>query len=254
MFDTGKTFKVRVETHPQTVGFGRATVVEKQGNHLFVQVSTSKESNSIFPKGTRLCFVSSSNLFNGLWTTTVVGAKIIGGKTVMECGTPKFEPAVQKRKSQRVPLVCPVKLICQPGIEIAYSLHTFNISRSGVGIETTEQYVDEFPVGEQVEIVIESPAGDILVVGRVIRTQYNWLANRNAIGLEFIEMDNESRERLNTLINMLTGQQSATEPCKQEPKSGLSTWVKTSRDDPRFVKSSQQDTPKIGPGNGDQPG
>lgn len=43
MFESGKVYKVKIETTPGEVGFGRATIVEKTGNRFTIQLRTSKE-------------------------------------------------------------------------------------------------------------------------------------------------------------------------------------------------------------------
>ena len=198
MLEPGKSYKVKVELEPGRVGYGRATVLEKTGSRAFVTLRTAKELHAVLPNGSRLWFVSDSptSTLNGLWSTTVLGTKLFGGKTAMECGPVKFEPLVQRRKSQRVPFVCPVKLANQP---LSYAVRSRNISRSGIGLEANSQYVDEFPVGDNVDIVLLTPLGEIPLGCTVIRTEYNWLNNRTDIGLQFVSMSQQAIEQLERL-------------------------------------------------------
>lgn len=198
MLESGKSYKVKVELEPGKIGYGRASVVEKSGTRTFVHLRTSKEANTVLPTGSRLWFVSDSPTatLNGLWSSTVVGTKIFGGKTAMECGPLKFEPLTQRRRSQRVSLTCPVRLNGPP---LSYGLRSRNISRSGIGLEAYSQYVDEFPVGEEVDIVMGTPIGEVPLKCTVIRTEYNWLTNLTVIGLQFVSMSQEAVEVLEKL-------------------------------------------------------
>lgn len=235
MLQPGKSYKVKVELEPGKVGYGRATIVEKAGNRLFIQLKTSKEAHCHLPKGSRLWFVSESPTatMNGLWSTTVVGAKIFGGHSAMECGSLKFEPLVQRRKSQRVPFSCPVKLA---GQELSYAVVSRNVSRSGIGIEAYSQNVDEFPVGEDVDIVLETKQGKTAINCKVIRTEYNWLSNRTIIGLQFVSMSQDAVELLEQFRSAV---ESKTEVGEQAGKlsTTFSGSLSTSRDNLKLTRS-----------------
>jgi len=234
MFQAGKTYKVKVELTSGEVGFGRATIVSKEGSKLLVQLSTSKKTNQVLPKGSRLCFVTDSvnNPFQGLWMTTVGGSRIHGGKTIMECGNPKFEAVGQRRKSQRLPLNCPVKVITADGQELSYPVNSKNISESGIGLETQRQDVAEFQADGCVNIVIDCQPQAISLKCRVVRVQHNWLANYTEIGLEFVNPDEESSAALRQLLESLSRQRQDAEA----DEGKLTSWMKSSRDSMHFIK------------------
>ncbi len=244
MFRTGKVLKVKVELSPDVVGFGRATIVDCDGSKIYLQLKTSKGEKRILPKGTRVWFVSdtSSNPFNGLWSTTIVAAKIIGGKTAMECSRPKFEALVQKRKQRRVSVSCPVKMEGELWKGIS-AVTTRNISRSGVGVEIFEDCSEQFQTGHHLDLVIESNQGEIAATARVIQARYNWLANRTDIGLEFVRMETEAAEILDRWLIYLGGrprQAPEGKEKKSEREAGLlSGWLKSSKDNISFVKSKE---------------
>ncbi len=236
MLQPGRSYKVKVEMEPGKVGYGRATVVEKTGNRVVIQVRTSKESNQVLPRGSRLWFVSDSpaTTLNGLWSTTVVGTRIVRGHAAMECGTLKFEPLAHRRRSQRVPLAVPVRLA---GKQLPYEVRSRNISRSGIGLEACSQYVDEFPVGEDVDIVLDTPLAAVQIKCRIIRTEYNWFANRTEIGLQFLEMSQDAIETLEQLRS--TADQTATESGDQPGnlRTTLSGSLRTTRENLRLTRT-----------------
>lgn len=253
-FQTGKSFKVKVELAPGQIGFGRATVVEREGNKIFVQLKTSKESNQVLPKGARLWIVPDSPIvpFAGLWATTVTGARIVGGHTVMECSLPKFEPQVQRRRAQRLPLDCPVRLAGESKSRRVYELRSRNVSSSGLGLEASSRDAEaDFVPGDAAEVVIETHSGEIPVKCRVIRTDYNWLHNRTSIGLEFIDMSEQARHNLDELLHILGASAPKEEAEAKEAgqRQGLFGWVKTTRPDTSFIKSRAR--PVEDSGNGE---
>lgn len=255
-FQTGKSFKVKVELAPGQVGFGRATVVEREGNKIFVQLKTSKECNQVLPKGARLWIVPDSPIvpFAGLWATTVTGARIVGGHTVMECSLPKFEPQVQRRRAQRLPLDCPVRLAGEPRSKRVYELRSRNVSRSGLGLEASCRDAEaDFVPGDEAEVVIETHSGEIPAKCRVIRTDYNWLHNRTNIGLEFIDMSEQARHTLDELLHILgaTAPQEETESRERGRRQGLFGWVKATRPDTSLIKSRRRPLEDLG--NGEVP-
>jgi len=248
MFETGKTYKVKVELEPGRVGFGRATIVDRSGNKLYVQFRTSKESHHVLARGSRLWFVgdASAGPMNGLWHTTVTGTKIVGGRTAMECSNPKFEPIVQRRRVPRVPFDCPVRVEKVEGQELGYGVRARNISRFGVGLEALKQDAEEFQVGQTLKIVLETEAGDIPLTGRVIRTHYDWLANSTAIGLEFTEVNPEVEASLGGLLGLL-GAKLEKSPAGTELSGriggpagqGLGSWIKSGKDSRKFLKGHE---------------
>lgn len=241
MLDPGKSYKVKVEIEPGKIGYGRATVIEKAGSRTFIQLRTSKELNYVLPTGSRLWFVSDSpsSTMNGLWSTTVVGTKIFTGRTAMECGQLKFEALTQRRRSQRVPFNCPVRLVGQP---LSYHVRSRNISRSGIGLEANSQYVDEFPVGEEIEIILITPVGELPIKCTVIRTEYNWLSNRTVIGLQFITMSQEAVETLERLRSSADERESTEGTAKLS--STLSGSLRTTRENLRLTKPRPEVQPR----------
>ncbi len=253
-FQSGRSFKVKVELAHGAVGFGRAFVLDRQGNKIYVQLKTSKDENQVLPKGSRLWFVSDAptNPFAGVWATTVTGTRIIGGHTVMECNLPKFEPQGQKRKTQRVPLDCPVRLVREKGNEVGYDIRSRNISLSGIGLEVFSSGVDkDFPVGELVKLILESPSGEVPLTARVVRTDYNWLANRTAIGLEFVEVSDQTEKSLDALYHAQGGSSEGEEGEAKSAQHGLAGWVTTSKSDWKLVRSSGSSPEPEPSGNGE---
>ena len=253
-FQSGRSFKVRVELAHGEVGFGRASVLDRQGNKIYVQLKTSKDENQVLPKGSRLWFVSDAptNPFAGVWATTVTGTKIIGGHTVMECNLPKFEPQTQKRKTQRVALDCPVRLVREKGHEVGYDIRSRNISLSGIGLEAFSSGVDkDFPVGEVVQLILEGPTGNVPLTARVVRTDYNWLANRTTIGLEFVDVTDQIEKSLDQIYQAQGGTDPAAEPETQSAPQGLAGWVRSSKSDWKLVRSSGTNPEPERSGNGE---
>jgi c-di-GMP-binding flagellar brake protein YcgR len=242
MFDPGKSYKVKVETANGEIGFGRATVIDRESGKLLVQLKTSRETNQVMPRGTRFWFVgdSAGNVFNGLWATSVVGAKIVSGKTVMECRQPKFEQLVQKRSHRRYPITCPVDYVGLPGHGIEYSLNARNISSSGLGLETSEPKPREFMSGEKVTVLVHSECGDIAVECSVTRTQFNWLANKCLIGLQFEEMSETSHNVLAKLLELLSERHPREEELETDTIGGLSKWMRTTHQNLKIVRPPER--------------
>lgn len=242
MLELGRSYKVKVELEPGKVGYGRATVLEKTGSKSYIQLRTSKELNHVLPGGSRIWFVTDSptSTLNGMWTTNVTGTKLFNGKTAMECGPLKFEAMAQRRRSQRVPLVCPVRLSEQ---QLSYAVRSRNVSRSGIGLEANSQYVDEFPVGELVEIVLLAPMGELPIKCRVIRTEYNWLSNKTTIGLQFEAMSQEVIEALEKLRSQSDGNEE-NRSSASSLRDTLSGPLRKSRNNMRLTRSGQQPAPE----------
>lgn len=246
MFRTGKVLKVKVELAPNIVGFGRATIVETDGGHIFLQLKTSKGQKRVLPKGTRVWFVSDSidNPFNGLWSTTVIGTKQVSGITTFECARPKFEAVIQKRKQRRVGVSCPVQLHGE-ALERLQAL-TRNLSKSGAGIEVQEDCLDLFVSGHNVDGSVDTPVGPVPFKARVINPRYNWLANKTEFGLEFVEVSTEAAETLDKLLLSLGGQPrfapAGKEKIQRQAQGQLSGWLKTTKDNVKFVRADAQAT------------
>jgi len=243
VFQSGKAYKVKVEVAPGQVGFGRVVVLEKRGGKLFVQFRSRSDVSQTLPSGTRMWLVSDApdNPFNGVWATKVVGSKIIAGQTAMELAPPKFQTVAQRRDAERLPLKCPVRVLAAPGRVVGYEVQTLNISRSGVGLTMSEANPPEFVVGEPVDLVIESPVADIPVTGRVVRSEFNWLHRRNTVGVEFVEMDDETRLNLDRLLGSI----SSSLPAEDEEVvtlSGLGAWLKSARPDNKFLKPGRSES------------
>lgn len=242
MFRRGKVLKVKVELSPEVIGFGRATILESEPGRIFLQLKTSKGERRNLPKGTRVWFVSDSadNPFNGLWSTTILSSRNIGGKTALECARPKFEAVVQRRRHKRIQVSCAVRFQGAPFENIDAT--TRNLSRSGVGIEITDDCVDVLKTGHLVDFIIDSPFGPIAVKGRVIQPRYNWLANRTDVGIEFVKVPQEAYQTLDRLLLSLAGQARVAPEGKEKgtARAGqLSGWLKSTRDNVSFVKPAE---------------
>ncbi len=207
MFEPGKIYKVKVEINPGEIGFGRATIIDRSTSGLVFQLKTSKEQNKVLPKGTRIWFVNDEPdvSFNGLWSATVSATQIVERQTVMLSSSPKLEPLVQRRLSQRVNLDAPVKLTSESDQELAKEVRSRDISRSGIALETGHEVSGEVETGSSVKIVLQSHAGEIPALARVIRVEHNWLANKTVMGLEFTELSDEAVRALDKLLVMLGG-------------------------------------------------
>jgi c-di-GMP-binding flagellar brake protein YcgR len=226
MFEVGKVYKVKVEVVPGQVGFGRATVVERKGNQLTVQVRTAKDLNATFPKGTRLWFVSdSSETFSGLWATAVTDTLQSNNKSLMVVSPPKLEPLYQRRRTPRVTLEVPVEVWLNDGESVA-DVYTKDISRSGVAVETPSTVPDTLDSGDQVKMKIQSSVGDIEVAARIIRIENNWLANKTVVGLEFVDLPKQSVELLDKLLVLFGGKPRNPEAgAESKQESGLASWI-----------------------------
>jgi c-di-GMP-binding flagellar brake protein YcgR len=241
MFRRGKTLKVKVELSPEVVGFGRAPILESEGGRLFLQLKTSKGDRRSLPKGTRVWFVSDSadNPFNGLWSTTILSSRMIGGKTALECARPKFEQVVQRRRHKRVQVNCAVRLQGEKYEQLECT--TRNLSRSGVGLEIVDDCADLLPTGHHIDFIIDSPFGPIEVKGRVIQSRYNWLGNRTDVGIEFVRVPKEANDIIERLLLSLGGQARVAPEGKEKgtARGGqLSGWLKSTKDNVSFVKNA----------------
>lgn len=204
MFQKGKAYKVKVETSPGEVGFGRATIVDKIGEKILVQLKTSRESNKVLPKGTRLWFVNeaSENTFNGMWASSVQGAQLHGGRTSLVCSAPRLEALLQRRRTPRASLDVGARIHLD-GEKADFLLRTQDISSSGIALVSQTDLPPNIEVGESLQITIDAKTGAISSTSRVIRIERNWLANKTVLGLEMTYMEDESSDNLMKLLALL---------------------------------------------------
>ena|GEM_PF-1194128 len=243
MFDPGKILKVKVEIAPGSFGYGRATIVDKAGSQLIIQIKTAKEGNKFFPKGTRLWFTTDSPkvTFNGMWASSVAGSQLVQGKTMLVVTAPKHEPLEQKRSWPRVAVEMPVKMTrschkadggnkSDDGAPKNISCSTADLSRSGLTLEFTEEQPQPFEAGEEVALVLQSKELDIAVVARVIRVDRHWIANKTVLGLEFVNLEPPAQTELDRVLVPLGGRPrnpELEEKARQAQGSGMSSWSKT---------------------------
>jgi len=239
LFDPGKILKVKVEVAPGEFGYGRATIVDRSGSQLIIQIKTARESNKQFAKGTRLWFTNDSPkvTFNGMWASSVVGTQIMQSKTMLVCSAPKHEPLNQKRSWPRVAIELPVKLT-RPSTsgrkEEHYQCTTADISRSGLTLELSEDFSQSFKAGEEVSLVIHTKGLDIAVAAAIIRVDRHWIGNKTVLGLEFINLQPPGQEELDKVLVPLGGRPrnpELEEKAKQAIGSGMVSWSKTIKND-----------------------
>jgi c-di-GMP-binding flagellar brake protein YcgR len=243
LFDPGKILKVKVEVAPGDFGYGRATIIDRLGSQILIQVKTAKETNKVLPKGTRLWFTNDSPkvTFNGMWASTVVGTQLVQGKTMLVCAGPKHEPLAQKRSWPRVAIELPVKLTrpsCEDRKEQHFQGATADLSRSGLTLELTEDPSHNFKSGEEVSLVIHSKVLDIAVCAHIIRVDRQWIAKKTVLGLEFINLEPPGQGELDRVLVPLGGRPRNPEledQAKQAMGSGMANWSKT-------IKSDEKDS------------
>jgi len=241
LFDPGKILKVKVEVAPGSFGYGRATIIDRLGSQLIVQIKTAKEGNKLFPKGTRLWFTNDSPkvTFNGMWASSVAGSQLVQGKTMLVITAPKHEPLEQKRSWPRVAVELPVKLTrtssgdsnAAEGVALKnINCSTADLSRSGLTLEFTEDLPEPFEAGEEVALVLQSKDLDIAVTARVIRVDRHWIANKTVLGLEFTNLGPPAQTELDRVLVPLGGRPRNPEledKARQAMGSGMSSWSKT---------------------------
>lgn len=246
MFQKGKAYKVKVEAAPGEVGFGRATIVDKIGEKILIQLKTSREANKILPKGTRMWFVneSSENSFNGMWATSVVGAQLFSGRTALICSAPRLEALLQRRRTPRAQLDVNATIRLEKE-EQTFHLRTQDISSSGIALVSQSELPANLDVGESLVVVVESKTGKIEATARVIRVKKDWLANKTVIGVEMTDMDDDSSEHLMKLLALL-GLENKFED--ESPTGGgkLFGWKgdqRGQREDRSFIKKTGEISP-----------
>ncbi|MBS1989851.1 MAG: PilZ domain-containing protein [Cyanobacteria bacterium SZAS LIN-3] len=234
MFEPGKILKVKVEIAPGNFGFGRATIVDRQGSQLIIQIKT-REGNKLFPKGTRLWFTNDSPkvTFNGMWAASIAGTQLMQGKTMLLCTAPKHEPLAQKRGWPRVEIELPVRLSRMAATEPKnrdFDCVTADLSRSGLTLEIADDVSQNFEAGEEVSLVIHSKELDIAVAARIIRVDKHWIANKTVLGLEFINLESPGQEELDRVLVPLGGRPrnpELEEKARQAMGGGMASWSKT---------------------------
>lgn len=272
MFKAGDTCKVKVELPDKQIGFGRATVVDTEGNRIYITLSTHPAFMRKLPVGSQLWMVSETaeNRFNGLWVSTVVGEKHIAGRTVLECNSPKFTSIPQRRKYPRVPISCPVWVIWEGKTGAVAEATCIDISKSGIGIEAEHGALAEIQAGSTVHINIHSHVGNIAIICTVIRNVHNWLTDSNQLGLQFVELNPTDKEILKRLLDSLcspvqiegnapvfSGQEY---PDEDEAPKGLAGWLKGKKSDTSFfhpketTDAQSEDAKPAESTPGDQPG
>lgn len=207
MFQPGQILKVKVENNPGEYGFGRATIVDRVGKNILVQIKTSRDSNKQLSKGTKLWFVNDSPrlTFNGMWGTNVVGSQIVKGRTCLVCSSPKLEPVSQKRKLSRVSVNMPVTISLMIEGKEKLQFRTVDLCKSGSAVETSRIEPDSLDVGKEIGTVLHTDMGDVNLTARIIRVEQNWLQNKTTIALEFIALSKESSDILDQLLVKLGG-------------------------------------------------
>lgn len=240
MFRRGKVLKVKVELSPDVVGFGRVTVIEEHSNRIFLQLRTSKGEKRTLPRGAKIWFVSdvADMPFNGLWSTTILNSRVVKGKTALECTSPKFEAHVQRRRLKRVNISWPVRIhgVSYEQLEAAAR----NVSRNGVAAEVYEDCTQLFTAGHNIDFTLDTPGGPIGTTGRIVQVRFNWLANKTDLGIEFVGLSDESRERLDQVLAGLAGQREAAPAGKDVSGGGrISHWLKAGKDNVSFVKTAE---------------
>lgn len=238
MFQPGKVLKVKVETSPGEMGFGRATIIDRTGNQLLIQVRTSRETNKILPKGTRVWFVNDSPrlTFNGMWAASVLGTQVSKGRTVLICSTPKLEPLSQRRRAQRVSVDMPVTISLNIDGHEKQEFRTVDLCKSGSAIETTRIDQIEVEVGKEINAVLHTSEGDVTLTARILRVDHNWLANKTTLALEFIAMSQDSSEILDKVLVRIGGKPRDAELDKEHGgaagREGMTSWIKQVRKTP----------------------
>ncbi|MDZ4835926.1 MAG: PilZ domain-containing protein [Candidatus Melainabacteria bacterium] len=239
MFQPGKVLKVKVETSPGEMGFGRATIIERTGTQLLIQVRTSRDPNKVLPKGTKIWFVNDSPrlTFNGMWQSTVIGSQVSKGRQVLVCAAPKLEPASQKRKQHRVSIEVPVTISLDiDGLE-KMDFKTVDLCKSGSAIETSR--IDSsvaVDVGLELKAVLHTGDGDVTLTAKVLRVDHNWLANKTTLGLEFIALSQQSSEILDKVLVRVGGTPRDSDLDKTSGgaagREGMTSWAKQVRKTP----------------------
>jgi hypothetical protein len=249
MFKSGDIHKVKVELPDGDSGFGRAKVVQVEGSRFWVQLNSSGALSKQYPSGTHLRFVNdrADDRFNGMWSTTIVGERIVEGHTAFECTSPKFTPVVEQRKHPRITFTSPVWLSIDQGGVIEVTAK--DISRGGICLEAKEDDFEHLQLNSQVHITIQNSIGDIAVICRVARKTSNWLMNTCEIGLEFGQIPEVDKQNLINLLTSLgyteTAQGQAQALSESQKLAGLSNFLKGNTGDKSLIgKDANKETSK----------
>jgi c-di-GMP-binding flagellar brake protein YcgR len=232
MFQPGKVLKVKVETSPGEMGFGRATIIDRSGNQLLIQVRTSREANKILPKGTRIWFVNDSPrlTFNGMWSSNVLGTQVSKGRTVLVCAAPKLEPLSQRRRAARIAVEMPVTISLNIDGHNKQEFKTVDLCKSGSAIETTRIDQLEVESGREINAVLHTTEGDVSLTAKVLRVEHNWLANKTSLALEFIALSQESSEILDKVLVRMGGKPRDADLDREHGgaagREGMTSWIK----------------------------
>ncbi|MBX3074903.1 PilZ domain-containing protein [Candidatus Obscuribacterales bacterium] len=232
MFQPGTVVKVKVETSPGEMGFGRATIIDRTGSQLLIQVRTSRETNKILPKGTRVWFVNDSPrlTFNGMWAANVLGTQVSKGRTVLVCSAPKLEPLSQRRRAQRVNVEMPVTISLNIDGHQKQEFRTVDLCKSGSAIETTRIDQLEVESGKEINAVLHTSEGDVTLTARILRVDHNWLANKTTLALEFIALSQESSAILDKVLVRIGGKPRDAELDREHGgaagREGMTSWIK----------------------------
>lgn len=262
MFQPGKVLKVKVESSPGEYGFGRATIVDRSGSQLLIQVTTRRESNKLFPKGTKIWFVNDSPrlTFNGMWASSVTGTQLLKGRTLLVCSAPRLEPMSQRRIAQRVSIAMPVTISISVDGRENQEFQTVDLCRSGSSIETSRVDHIGIEVGSEHKAVLHTPEGDAWVTVRILRVEQNWLANKTTIALEFVALSVDASETLDKILVKMGGKPRNEELESGENPHGMSQWAhlvgkerpsSTSLIKPRLKEDGSIDTAAGGEGGGE---
>lgn len=239
MFKSGDVHKVKVELPDGDSGFGRAKVVQVEGSRFWVQLNSTGAMSKQYPNGTHLRFVNdrADDKFNGMWSTTIVGERIVEGHTAFECSNPKFTPVVEQRKHPRITFTSPVWLsVDQGGVR---EVTAKDISRGGICLESKEDDFQHLQINSSVHITIQSSTGDVAVICRVVRKTSNWLMNTCEVGLEFTQMQEVDKQNLLNLLASLGYNETAAghaEALSESQKlAGLSNFLKGNKGDKSLI-------------------
>lgn len=228
MLEANSVYKVKFEVAPGEFDFGRATIVAKSGNALFLQIKTSQSANKSLSAGTKIWFVQETGVtgFAGLWASSVSKSQTIKGQRVLVCTLPKLKPLKQRRKVNRVDVKIPVIVTtddtnCKPR-----NFYSVDLCRSGSKLETKLMQNLGLETGQQVKAEFQLQDGVLKIKAQIIRVESNWLSNKSLVALQFIALSKESSDRLDKLLVKLGGHPRAGDKKDKGSgeKGGLNTW------------------------------
>ena len=244
MFRPGEVFKVKIESSPDSIGFGRATVLETERGHMLFRLKNSRGDKQIVPRGTRVWFVGnlSDNRLNGLWSSVVTDMRLFQGHPAIECKAPVFEPFSakdqQRRRHVRAALQVPVLLEGEQWQDLEDAVVSRNVSRSGIGLSVLQQCPQRFACDLEIDIILQTATVDVKLRARVINATYNWLSNRTDVGLEFTQLPQKSIVDLDRILAWLGSRtRKETGEVLLKPEAGaLAAWLKTAPEDHSLLR------------------